>query len=265
MNIWILTFIILTIAVFMTMTGHGGGNFFVIALVLWGINMHIAAATGQFILFTSAFFAMLVYGRKKFIEWRLAVFIGVLIGIPAFFGGFFSDFIHEKYLKLILAGFLLIIAFLMLKPVKKDIQNQIFKTDWMYWNIQSVNKSKTYPVNLLFIIPVLLLIGFTAGMVGISGGSFIVPLLVLWCHVPMKNAVGTASSLVAVSAITGFMGHFVSGHFDYRIAVPLTIGGAIGGLIGGSVALKTKPAILKILFAITTLVAAVIMAFKVFY
>ena len=102
-------------------------------------------------------------------------------------------------------------------------------------------------------------------MVGISGGSFIVPLLVLWCHVPMKNAVGTASSLVAVSAITGFMGHAVSGHFDYRIAVPFTIGGAIGGLIGGSVALKTKPAILKILFAITTLVAAIIMVFKIFY
>lgn len=114
-------------------------------------------------------------------------------------------------------------------------------------------------------MPVLPLIGFTAGMVGISGGSFIVPLLVIWCHVPMKNAVGTASSLVAVSAITGFMGHLVSGHFDYHIAVPVAIGGAIGGLIGGSVALKTKPIILKILFAITTLIAAVIMAFKVFY
>ena len=81
----------------------------------------------------------------------------------------------------------------------------------------------------------------------------------------MKNAVGTASSLVAVSAITGFMRHAVSGHFDYRIAVPFTIGGAIGGLIGGSVALKAKPAILKILFAITTLVAAIIMVFKIFY
>jgi len=51
----------------------------------------------------------------------------------------------------------------------------------------------------------------------------------------MKNAVGTVSSLVDVSAITGFMGHAVSGHFDYRIAVHVTIGGAIGGLIGGSV------------------------------
>jgi len=56
----------------------------------------------------------------------------------------------------------------------------------------------------------------------------------------------------------------VAGHFDYRIAVPLAIGGAIGGLIGGSIAIMTKPKLLKILFAITTLAAAIIMAYKVF-
>jgi len=95
----------------MTMTGHGGGNFFVIALVLWGINMHIAAATGQFILFTSAFFAMLVYGRKKFIEWRLAVFIGVLIGIPAFFGGFFLILSTKNILNLFWQVFFLLLLF----------------------------------------------------------------------------------------------------------------------------------------------------------
>jgi len=265
MNIWILAFIILAIAVFMTMTGHGGGNFFVIALVFWGFDMHIAAATGQFILFTSAIFAMLVFGRKKFVEWRIAVFVGVLIGISAFSGGFFSDYIPGDSLKLILAGFLFFIALFMMKPVKKNVQSQLSKKGWIHWHIQSVDKTRTYPVNLLFVIPIILLFGFIAGMVGISGGSFIVPLLVLSCHVPMRNAVGTASLLVAVSAITGFMGHAVSGHFDYRIAIPVAIGGAIGGLIGGSIAIKTKPAMLKILFAITTLVAAIIMAFKVFY
>ena len=41
-------------------------------------------------------------------------------------------------------------------------------------------------------------------------------------------------------------------------------GGAIGGLIGGSIAIQTKPKLLRILFALTTLVAAIIMAFKVF-
>lgn len=92
-----------------------------------------------------------------------------------------------------------------------------------------------------------------------------VPLLVLACGVPIKNAVGTASTLVAVSALSGFAGHAISEHFDYRIAVPLAFGGAIGGLIGGSIAIKSKPKLLKMLFALTTLVASIIMACKVFF
>jgi uncharacterized membrane protein YfcA len=265
MNIWIMALIILAIALFMTMTGHGGGNFFVIALVLSNMDMHTAATIGQFILFTSAFFAMLVFGRKKFVEWKLAVLIGLLTGISAFTGGLFSDYITAKALKLVLAVFLFFVALLMFKPVKKDYRNQVLKSGWMYWNIQSVDKINTFSLNLVLIAPITLFFGFVAGMVGISGGSFIVPLLVLSCHVPMKNAVGTASTLVVVSAITGFAGHAISGHFDYHVAIPVAIGGAVGGLIGGSLAIKTKPELLKILFAVTTFAAGLIMGYKTFF
>ncbi len=263
MNIWLLALIILVIAVFMTMTGHGGGNFFIIALVLAGIDMHIAATSVQFILFTAAFFAMLVFGKKKFVEWKLAIFMGGLIGISAFLGGFFSDYVPGKTLKLILSILLFFLALLMLKPVKGNTNEEV-KTGWKYWNINSFDNAISYPVNLLLVVPTVLVFGFIAGMVGISGGSFMVPLLVLACSLPMKNAVGTASTLVAISALAGFLGHLTAGHFDYRIAVPLAIGGAIGGLIGGSIAIKSKPELLKILFALTTLVAAIIMAYKVF-
>lgn len=262
MNIWIVTLIILVIAIFMTMTGHGGGNFFVIALVLSGFEMHIAAATGQFILFTSSFFAMLVFGQKKFVEWKLVVFIGLLIALSAFSGGVFSDYVPGNSLKLILAGFLFFIALFMLKPVKNAIPE--LKTGWNYWNLKSIDEVNAYHVNFLFVVPIILIFGFIAGMVGISGGSFIVPLLVLFCRVPVKYAVGTASTLVAVSALTGFIGHTLSGHFDYKIGIPVALGGAIGGFIGGSIAIKTKPGLLKILFALTTLAAAIILAYNVF-
>jgi len=265
MNIWLLALIILVIAIFMVMTGHGGGNFFIIALVLANIKMHVAATSVQFILFTAALFAMLVFGRKKFVEWKLAIFMGILIGISAITGGYFSRYIEGKWLKLILSILLFFLAILMLKQPVKGNQKQTVKTGWNYLNIKSFDETLSYSINLLLVVPIVLIFGFVAGMVGISGGSFMVPILVLSCKVPMKNAVATASTLVSVSALSGFVGHAAAGHFDYRIAVPLAIGGAIGGLIGGSIAIKTKPQVLKILFAITTLVAAIIMAYKVFY
>ena len=264
MSVWIIALIILVIAVFMTMTGHGGGNFFVIALVLSGVEMHIAATTGQFILLTAATAAMLIFGKKKYVEWKLVIFVGICIGIAAFFGGLFSDYLPGKTLKLFLAIFLFFISLLMLKPVKKDV-NQDLKTGWMYLNIKSNDGAIIYPLNFLILIPTILSFGFVAGMVGISGGSFIVPLLVLFCNVPMKNAVGTASSLVAISAATGLAGHVLAGHFDYHIAVPAALGGAVGGLIGGSIAVKTKPKLLKILFSLTTLLAALILTYKVYF
>jgi len=263
MNIFLLALIIMAIAVFMVMTGHGGGNFFIIALVLAGIDMHVAATSVQFVLFTAAFLAMLVFGRKKYVEWKLALFMGILIGISAFSGGFLSDYIPGNTLKLILSLLLFVLAILMLKPVKENA-NQHLKTGWHYWHVRSFDHAMTYSVHLIIVVPTVLAFGFIAGMVGISGGSFMVPLLVLACGVPMKNAVATASTLVAVSALTGFSGHAISGHFDYHIALPLAIGGAVGGLIGGSIAIKSKPQLLKILFAVTTLVAAVIMAYEVF-
>ena len=42
--------IIFLIAVFMTMAGRGGGNFYVIVQVFAGVSMQLAASTGQFIM-----------------------------------------------------------------------------------------------------------------------------------------------------------------------------------------------------------------------
>ena len=60
----------------------------------------------------------------------------------------------------------------------------------------------------------------------------------------------------------GFIGHMVTGDFIPKTAIVLAAAAAIGGLIGGSFALKTKPKMLKILFALTTLAAAVVMVFN---
>ena len=47
MTTWILALIIFAIAATMTMTGRGGGNFYVLAIALSGTGMHVAATTGQ--------------------------------------------------------------------------------------------------------------------------------------------------------------------------------------------------------------------------
>jgi len=146
----------------------------------------------------------------------------------------------------------------MLKPLKKEMKTEgIFIIQIQSYNI-------TFNINLLLVIPIVIFTGFVAGMVGISGGSFLVPLMVLLVRVPMKIAVGTSTTLVMITASAGFLGHLSSGHFDINSAIPLAISGIIGAIIGTRLALKTNPKFLKAIFAITSLIAALIMIYGVF-
>lgn len=121
----------------------------------------------------------------------------------------------------------------------------------------------TYHINLFLFIPIVLLTGFVSGMVGISGGSFLVPLMVLAVGVPMHIAVGTSTTLVMITATAGFLGHLSTGHFDASLAIPLAIAGALGGYLGTHLTVKISPKKLKLIFAFTSLLAAIIMVISI--
>jgi uncharacterized membrane protein YfcA len=126
-----------------------------------------------------------------------------------------------------------------------------------YWHLKTPDS--IYYINLWGTVPAVVATGFCAGMVGVSGGSFLVPLMVLGCRVPMRMAVGTASLMVAATAFSGFVGHALHGTFNPAWALPMAGMAVVGGILGGKSALKTRPAYLKTLFALTSFVAAILM------
>jgi hypothetical protein len=96
-------------------------------------------------------------------------------------------------LKIIFAVFIAYASFLMLKPATKATkQNSKYR-------IKLKSGEITYQINLLLFIPVVLLTGFVLGMVGISGGSFLVPLMILAVGVPIHVAVGTSTTMVMIT------------------------------------------------------------------
>lgn len=260
MNLIIVAAVVFALAVLMTMTGRGGGNFYVLVLVLAGQAIHQAATTGQLILMLSALTGMLVFHKHKMVDWKLALVIDPPTDLMAFVGGYLSAYVSGITLKFILAGVLVLAGFLMLLKVK----NRPIPAGrrFGYWHRRYGNEE--YVVNLWIAIPITAAAGLVAGAVGISGGSFKVPLMVLLCGVPMRIAVGTSSAMVAVTALMGFVGHAISGHFDPHWAIPVACAAVVGGMIGGKLAIKTNPQRLKVIFAFTTLAAAIVMAVNAF-
>jgi uncharacterized membrane protein YfcA len=254
--------LIFIVAVAMTMVGKGGGNFYVVILVIANIPMHEAATTAQFILFSASVSAMIIFQRDKSVSWSLALFIGMFTALSALGGGYFSHLFSGFSLKMIFAVMLLIAGVVMLIPVLVN-QGIAKKSHLGMISIKSGND--IYRVNLWIVVSTTILAGFGSGMVGVSGGSFLVPLMVSACGIPIYTAVGTASTLIASTALLGFTGHAIQGDFNPSWAIPLAVIAMVGGIVGGKLSSKTRPKHLKILFAYTNWLAALFMIINALY
>lgn len=257
----ILPGIILLIAITMSMVGKGGGNFYVLAMVLAGTSMQYAATTSQLIMMATAFTSMIIFHNHKRVDWKLALMIDPPTDIMAFVGGFAAGYLEGTTLKLIFASLLIIISIFMFLPVHEKPREK--KKKFGYWNRQF--GSYQYTVNLWITLPITAAVGFFAGAIGISGGAFKIPLMVMLCGIPMEVAVGTSSAMVAVTALMGFLGHSIHGNVDLPFAIPLVVTAVIGGWLGSKYAVKSKPKNLRTIFAFTNLLAAIIMIFNILH
>ncbi|TRO60065.1 sulfite exporter TauE/SafE family protein [Candidatus Bathyarchaeota archaeon] len=92
------------------------------------------------------------------------------------------------------------------------------------------------PITALNIV-LLLFIGFSAGLfgslIGIGGGTIVLPIIHFWMGYPLPIAIGTTLFSTIFTAISGGYGHFIRQNLDLKAT--LLIGGAgILGVILGS-------------------------------
>jgi uncharacterized membrane protein YfcA len=225
------------VSVIFMMFGQGGGAVYVPMLLVFGLPLYRSAATSQVLIMVATVSALLVFQKAGFVDWWLALIIEPPTNLGAFLGGYLSPHFPLTFSKLAFAGILLIGAYFMIKPIEdRPVDVLADKDDWFYLKRTLGNES--YTLNLLVIIPLMILAGFVAGMLGVGGGLFKVPAIVLLGGVPMKVAVGSSSLMIGITALTGLIGHALVGHFDLKLA--LILGGAVlaGSQIGARLGVK---------------------------
>ena len=77
-----------------------------------------------------------------------------------------------------------------------------------------------------------IIVGLVAGTVGAGGGFLIVPALVLFFHLPMRQAVGTSLCIVAIQSLFGFLGDLGHTSFDWLLLLSFSGISIIGIFIG---------------------------------
>ncbi|MDW7760619.1 MAG: sulfite exporter TauE/SafE family protein [Acidobacteriota bacterium] len=76
------------------------------------------------------------------------------------------------------------------------------------------------------------LLGFLSGMVGIGGGVFLAPLILLAGWGDAKKAAALSSAFIAVNSVSGLTGHILRGNFDLRTVLVLSAAVIAGGTAG---------------------------------
>lgn len=99
-------------------------------------------------------------------------------------------------------------------------------------------------------------VGVLTGFLGVGGGFLIVPALLRFAHLPMRQAVGTSLAIIAVNSVSGFIGHVGDLGGTLPLAAAFTLAALAGLALGILLGRRTHPAGLRTAFGGLTLAVA---------
>ena len=107
-----------------------------------------------------------------------------------------------------------------------------------------------------------LVAGILSGLIGIGGGTIIVPALVLFFGISQHMAQGTTLALlVPPIGILAAWTYYRQGYVDLHIAGFMCLGFSIGGLVGAKIATSLSNIVLERIFGAALLLISLKMIF----
>lgn len=212
---------IFIVAVMYSSVGHGGASGYLAVMAFMGVMPGVTRPTALVLNLFVASIGMLQFWRAGFFSWR-TLWPFALASIPAaFMGGMIS--LPTNVYKIVL-GVVLMLAALRLA-----------------WKL-SAGKEINQP-NILVALAIGAVIGLLSGLVGVGGGIFLTPILLLANWAETKTAAGVSAAFILVNSASGLLGNWLLGKGTTISNLPndvwFWIGAAvIGGLIGSTLGAK---------------------------
>ena len=199
--------------------GFAGGSSYIAILVLVGVNLFTIPPVSLALNIAVASIALFNYLRAGHLSLRISV--PLLISVPfAFIGG--STVLPEKILILIF-----VIALFSASAMLLLSGNQI-----------KTRQEKIRKLNLslsrlsLITLPIGAVLGTVSGLVGIGGGIWLSPILILTGLANPKNAAASASLFILTNSVSGLIAHSVTKQVDFALILPLALVVLLGGFLG---------------------------------
>ncbi len=219
--------------------GHGGASAYLAILVLAGFSREAISPTVLALNILVTLLGTINYYRAGHLDLKL-LFPFILTSIPAaFLGG--SMHVSEETFSIIL-GLTLLAAALRFLIFTKPILGK-----------QDLTPGLLFGVGL----PVGLGLGFLAGLIGIGGGIFLSPLLLLMGWANAKKTAAVSAGFILLNSLSGLTAHLIREAPDWPLLAVLAITVLIGGWIGSyRGAYRLQPVTLQQLLGVVLLIAS---------
>ena len=107
-------------------------------------------------------------------------------------------------------------------------------------------------------------VGAMTGFLGVGGGFLVVPALIAFTGLGMREAVGTSLLVIAINSSAGFIGHLEVDGLNLGLVVPFTVAAVVGGVVGERTARSLSLANLRGGFALFVIAVGVVVAVLAF-
>ncbi|UCH31141.1 MAG: sulfite exporter TauE/SafE family protein [Candidatus Bathyarchaeota archaeon] len=250
------------------MLGIGGGVFIVPALQLLPLTVEfspqLAAGTSLTMIVFKAFSSSSGYARQKRIDYKIGLLLATASIPGAFVGAYLTDIIAEELLIFIFALFLLYVASRMI--FTSSLGNfKVFTRQRSGWHRRLVDydgKVFEYFADVRLGLILSFFAGVSAGLLGIGGGSLMVPILHFALCFPLHLAVATSVFIMIFTSISGVTTHLYLGNVHFGYAFLLIVGVIFGAQIGAVVAKRVSSKNLRRIFGVILVLVSLRMILK---
>ena len=123
---------------------------------------------------------------------------------------------------------------------------------------KTIEQKEIVEINYKMLALIGLLVGLIIGFLGAGGGFLIIPALLFFANLPMKQAVGTSLFIMFINSLIGFSGDLLGGvEIDYKLLFIISFMAIIGLFIGTQLSKKIDGAKLKPAFGWFVLVMGI--------
>jgi uncharacterized membrane protein YfcA len=216
-TIMISALLFLIIAVVYSSVGHAGSSGYLAIMAILSFAPETIKPTSLILNIVVASIVSYKYIKANYFDKRIFLTL-IIASLPAaFIGGYLT--INPKYFRLIAGLFLLCASGLLLvREYSKNHETTL----------------KKMPTTLGLLIG--LIIGLISGLIGVGGGIFLSPIIIMSNWTTVKNASGVAALFILFNSISGLAGHLTAiNQVDFKIIywiAAVIIGGLTGSYLG---------------------------------